>query len=117
MTRPARRLTRAEWAKGPDTWSGHFEGKDLGTGVTILFVEIDSVGQGPKLHTHPYDEVFVVREGRARYRVGDETIEAGAGDIVLAPAEVPHSFENLGPGRLVSTDIHLSPEWIQTDLE
>ncbi|MEO1104400.1 MAG: cupin domain-containing protein, partial [Pseudomonadota bacterium] len=61
--------------------------------------------------------VFIVREGRARYTVGTETFEAEGGDIVFGPANVPHKFVNLGPGRLESTDIHLSPEWIQTDLE
>lgn len=111
------KLTRADWAKSPDAWAGHFEGKSLGTDVTVLFVEIEEAGKGARLHTHPYDEVFIVREGRARYTIGDQEIEAEAGDVLLAPAEVPHKFVNLGPGRLVSTDIHLSPEWIQTDLE
>ena len=111
------KLTRADWAKDADSWAGHFEGKDLGTDITVLFAEFEEPGSGPKLHTHPYDEVFIVREGRARYTIGDDVIEAEAGDVLLAPADVPHKFVNLGPGRLVSTDIHLSPEWIQTDLE
>jgi mannose-6-phosphate isomerase-like protein (cupin superfamily) len=117
MTRKAGKLTRADWAADPDRWTGHFEGADLGTGITVLFVEIAAPGGGPKLHTHPYDEVFILREGRGRYIVGDEVIEAAAGDVVLAPAEVPHRFENVGPGRLIATDIHLSARWIQTDLE
>ena len=29
---------------------------------------------------------------------------------------IPHGYQNLGPGRLDSLDIHLSPEWIQFDL-
>ena len=40
-----------------------------------------------------------------------------AGDILLGPANVPHKFENLGPGPLETTDIHLSDRWIQTNLE
>ena len=117
MTDAPLKLTRADWAKEPGSWAGHFEGKDLGTDITVLFVEFEETGKGPPLHTHPYDEVFILREGRARYSIGDDVIEAEAGDVLLAPAEVPHKFVNLGPGRLVSTDIHLSPEWIQTDLE
>lgn len=39
-----------------------------------------------------------------------------AGDIVFGPANVPHGYQNLGPGRLDSLDIHLSPEWIQYNL-
>ncbi|MBX9460180.1 MAG: cupin domain-containing protein [Brevundimonas sp.] len=50
--------------------------------------------------SHPYDETFIVIEGRARFFVGETTLEAAAGDVVLGPAGVPHRFENLGPGRL-----------------
>lgn len=113
----ARRLTRADWAGDPVQWHGRFEGAALGTGVTVLFFSSDRTGAGPVLHTHPYDEVFIVREGRARFTLGDETLEAGAGDILCASAETPHRFENLGPGRLETTDIHLSPTLIQTDLD
>jgi mannose-6-phosphate isomerase-like protein (cupin superfamily) len=74
------------------------------------------VGEGPTLHVHPYDEIFVITEGRARFTVGDQTIDAEVGDVVLGPANIPHGYQNLGPGRLDSLDIHLSPEWIQFDL-
>jgi mannose-6-phosphate isomerase-like protein (cupin superfamily) len=56
-------------------------------------------------------------KGRALFTVGDEKIEAQEGDVLLGPANVPHKYHNLGPGVLESTDIHLSPEWIQTNLE
>lgn len=112
-----KKLGFADWARDADTFRGHFEGKDLGTDVTVLFVRIDQPDKGPALHTHPYDEIFVIREGRARFTIGDEVTEAGPGDILLAPAEVPHTFRTLPGGPYVSTDIHLSPEWIQTDLD
>ncbi|MFD1344612.1 cupin domain-containing protein [Litorisediminicola beolgyonensis] len=91
-------------------------GRDLGTEVTLLLVSIDEIGGGPGLHWHPYDEVFSIQEGRARYTVGDAVIEAGPGDVVFGPAEVPHRFEVIEtPFR--ATDIHLSAEWIQTEVE
>ena len=43
-------------------------------------------------------------------------IEAGEGDVAMAPANTPHKFKNLGPGPLYTMDIHLNGEWIQTDL-
>ena len=64
-----------------------------------------------------YAETFIVIEGRAHYQIGDAVIEAEAGEILTGPAEVPHKFTNLGPGRLRTIDIHHSPEWIQTNLE
>lgn len=115
-TKPAV-LQRSDWAVSDDEWRGRFEGKDIGTNVTVLFFSSDDVGDGPPLHVHPYDEVFVVRQGKARFTIGDEVIEAEAGQILLAPADTPHKFETVGPGRFETTDIHLSAEFSQTNLE
>ena len=68
------------------------------------------------MSTHPYDEVFIVRQGRALFTIGAQKIEEVAGDVLFGPRDMPHKFHNLGPGRLETTDIHLSPRWIQTDL-
>lgn len=68
------------------------------------------------LHVHPYDEVFHIIEGRAEFTVGDRTFEATAGSLVIGPANVPHAYKNLGPGRLDSVDVPLNREWIQYDL-
>lgn len=98
-------------------YRGSVNGEALGTGVTVLTYGNDEPGLGPVLHVHPYDEVFVVTQGRARFFVGDEVIDAGAGEVVLGPAGVPHRFVNLGPGRLQTIDVHHSTRWIQTNLE
>lgn len=102
---------------GAGPWRGNVEGVAIGTEVTVLTYGTDEVGVGPRLHVHPYDETFVVVQGRGRFFVGDDVLEAGAGEIVLGPAGVPHRFENAGPGRLQTIDIHHSPRWIQTDLD
>jgi mannose-6-phosphate isomerase-like protein (cupin superfamily) len=101
----------------PGPWRGSIEGIAMAGEVTVLAYGTDTPGAGPKLHVHPYDETFIVVEGRARFFVGDAILEAAAGEIVLGPAGVPHRFENLGPGRLQTIDIHHSPRWIQADLE
>lgn len=98
-------------------WRGSVAGIDLRGPVTVLAYGTDDVGAGPRLHVHPYDETFVVIQGRARFLVGEESLEACAGEVVFGPAGVPHRFENLGPGRLQTIDVHHSPRWIQTDLE
>ena len=109
-------LDRSDWASHVNLWRGQVEGHRLGTGVTILFYTTDEVGAGPRLHVHPYDEVFIIRQGRALFTVGSERFTCEAGQIVFGPAGVPHKFTNLGPGRLETTDIHVSDRWIQTDL-
>ena len=98
-------------------WRGSIDGLVMGGEITVLAYGTDKVGEGPRLHVHPYDETFIVIEGRARFFVGDATLDAAKGDVVLGPRGVPHRFENLGPGRLQTIDIHHSPTWIQTDLE
>jgi len=107
----------ADWLTAFNPWQGSIEGVDLGTGVTVLAYATDEIGKGPTLHVHPYDEIFILREGRALFTVGDREVEVGAGQIVLGPAHVPHKYHNLGPGRLESLDIHVSKRWIQTDLD
>jgi mannose-6-phosphate isomerase-like protein (cupin superfamily) len=98
-------------------WRGSLFGEVIGGPVTVLAYGNDTPGEGPRLHVHPYDETFIVIEGRARFFVGDTVIEAGAGEAVLGPAGVPHRFVNIGTGRLQTIDIHHSPRWIQTDLD
>ena len=117
IDRSPRLLDHSEWSSTPDLfWKGHVEGRTFGTGVTVLFYSTDAVGRGPAWHVHPYDEIFIIREGRALFTVGERRIEARAGQIVFGPAEMPHKFHNLGPGRLETTDIHVSDRWIQSDL-
>lgn len=110
-------LHRGDWARDDRLWRGRFEGRDIGTGVTVLFYATEEVGKGPLWHVHPYDEIFIIRAGRALFTIGEDKIEAGPGDILLGPADIPHKYHNLGPGLLESTDIHLSDRWIQTDLD
>ena len=56
---------------------------------------IDAGGYMP-LHTNTVEHEQYVLGGRAKVTIGDETFEAGAGDILLIPAGVPHSYETLG---------------------
>ena len=114
--RPATKARLFDPATG-GPWRGSVPGLALGGQNTVLTYGTDTVGAGPRLHVHPYDETFIVTEGRARFFVGGTTLDAAAGDVVFGPAGVPHRFENLGPGRLQTIDIHHSPEWIQTDLD
>jgi len=66
-------------------------------------------GAGPRTHSHPYAEVFVLHEGQGRYTVGEQSFEAAAGDVVIVPAGLWHSFVNPGDGVLRQTVIHEAP--------
>ena len=73
-------------------------------------------GVGPKLHRHPYAEVFIVEAGEATFQLGDETIIVPAGNVVIGPSNVPHGFTNSGPAELRLVAIHGAPrfttEWL-----
>jgi mannose-6-phosphate isomerase-like protein (cupin superfamily) len=110
----ARVLDCAELARGDN--ADEFEGYLHDATVSIIVVDAPP-GGGPKLHRHPYEEVFVIHEGAATFTVGDDVIEAAAVQIVVAPASVPHKFVNAGAGRLRQTDIHASDRFITEWLE
>jgi mannose-6-phosphate isomerase-like protein (cupin superfamily) len=44
---------------------------------------------------HRRDEIYVVAAGRARYRVGDQVSDVGAGDVLFAAAHAAHGFEDV----------------------
>ena len=55
-------------------------------------------------------------EGEATFTVGEDTMEVSAGQIVVAPANVPHKFVNSGNGPLRQVDIHPSGRIQQTNI-
>lgn len=83
-------------------------GLELGTGVSFIFSSSDEDGSGPYLHLHHYDEIFVIRGGRARFVLGEQVVIGEAGMILVAPAETPHRFEVIGPERYVATHVHVT---------
>lgn len=105
-----------EWLREDGPPRGVQEGVDYGVECVIIRYSTDTIGEGPELHVHPYDEIFHITQGRAEFTVGDRKFIAAEGSLVVGPANVPHGYKNLGPGRLDSVDVHLSPEWIQYDL-
>jgi len=94
-----------------------FEGHLYGDVNVSFFLSDTAPGKGPALHKHPYHEVFVVQEGELTFTVGDDTIEATGGQIVIAPAGAPHKFVNSGTGRARHIDIHTNRRMITDWLE
>jgi quercetin dioxygenase-like cupin family protein len=98
----------------PGKLVGRFEGRDHGSSVSFFIGTFDA-GTGPGLHTHPYDETFIVEAGSATFTVGDETFELGPGQIAVVPANTSHKFVSGEGFRLIS--IAPSDHMIQEDLE
>lgn len=94
-----------------------FEGFNFNnTQVSFFIIEAKS-GQGAKLHYHPYEEIFINLEGNATFTIGDEEFEVSAGQVVIAPANIPHKFINSGNTILKQIDIHPINAMVQVDLE
>jgi mannose-6-phosphate isomerase-like protein (cupin superfamily) len=94
-----------------------FEGYKHGASVSMHLSDGIAPGEGPRLHCHPYEEVFVIYEGQAIYTLGDTTVEVRAGQIVLVEAFIPHKFVNSGEGMLRQTSVHASAHMITEWLE
>ena len=107
----------SDWLSDLVGFHGEWQGGAHGSQLCVIANRIEGLGGGPKLHRHPYVEVFVIRRGRGLFTIGDETIEASAGQIVVSPANTPHRFENLGPGPLETIDIHENGNFVTEWLE
>jgi quercetin dioxygenase-like cupin family protein len=68
-----------------------FDGHEHGAQVSF-FLSHNKPGTGPRLHRHPYEETFIVEAGEVLFTVGESTVEASAGDILVVPAGTPHKF-------------------------
>jgi len=97
--------------------SHHFVGADQGDVNVSVFLFNGKTGRGPGPHRHPYDEVQFIRSGRGLYQVNGEEFEAGAGDILVIKAGEIHGFRCIGEEPLVQVDIHLSPRFVQENLD
>jgi quercetin dioxygenase-like cupin family protein len=74
-----------------------FDGDHLMLGLNCL-----EPGQAQSVHEHAgQDKFYLVLEGVGVFSVGAGTHDAGAGQIVWAPAGVAHGVANRGAQRLV----------------
>jgi quercetin dioxygenase-like cupin family protein len=67
----------------------HDEGED---GISVMET-LAPHGDSPPLHVHrTEDEIFHVLEGELRMRAGEAEVRIGAGETILAPKGVPHTY-------------------------
>ncbi len=108
-------LTRGDLPGSPE--AHRFIGAEHGGLPISLFLVDDRPGAGPRLHRHPYPELFIVHAGQADFEIDDARLIATAGDILIAPARAPHRFTNTGDEQLRVTAIHTAPtmdtEWLE----
>jgi quercetin dioxygenase-like cupin family protein len=102
----------------PHVGSSHqFVGAEQGGVDCSIYLLSAKPGAGPGPHRHPYDEIQIVREGRGLWKVNGVEFEGGAGDIFVIKAGEIHEFKAIGDANLVQVDVHMSPRFIQENLE
>lgn len=81
-----------------------WQGEHLMIGLNCL--EPDQI-QGVHAHSGA-DKIYFVLEGRGRFTIGEEEQDAETGELIVAPAGVPHGVTNAGSERL-SLLVAISP--------
>jgi len=67
-------------------------------------------GQSQAVHAHAgADKFYVVLSGKANFVVGERTVAAGPGDLILAPAGVPHGVAGAETRTVVLVAISPAP--------
>ncbi len=94
-----------------------FEGYLHNATNVSFFINETPPARGPSLHKHPYEELFVVLDGRLTITVGNTTVEVSGGQIVIVPPDTPHKFINSASEVARHVDIHASARMITTWLE
>jgi len=63
--------------------------------------------EGPPAHSHPWDEVQIVVEGEAEFRIADaDWVRGGSGTVQLLPQGVPHCIRvPEGVARIIQVSI------------
>lgn len=93
-----------------------FRGAEHG-GVPVSFIlDRSEPGDGPRLHRHPYDELWIVDDGHATFTAGNREMAADPGSVLVVPGGTPHAFRNTGTTPMRMVCIHtrgrMETEWL-----
>ncbi len=86
-------------------WNGRLA---TGTHQELCWVKFEPHSTYP-MHSHPYEQVSIVVQGRMRLTVGEEVREVGPGDMWFAPPDMIHGGEILGDEKVIFIDVYAPP--------
>lgn len=76
--------------------------KKAGTVMLFAFDE----GEGLSEHTAPYDALVYLLEGEAEIVISGKTHRLGEGEMIIMPANQPHSLKTLKKFKMMLIMIH-----------
>lgn len=95
-----------------------FDGSKHGDDINVSAFIVDlPPGAGPKRHLHPYEEVFVTIHGKVELEADGEVRTTNPDEICVVPANIPHTFTNVGSDRAVMVNIHANPSVVTDFVE
>jgi quercetin dioxygenase-like cupin family protein len=100
------KVQRAIWeelpkeAVRPGVTRAGFRGEDV-----LLVMNWLQPGMQVKPHRHPFEQLACIVQGRMRFVVGGEVIEAGAGSVIRIPPDVEHYGEPIGNETVLNLDV------------
>jgi quercetin dioxygenase-like cupin family protein len=74
---------------------------DKKTGTLTLFAFDE--GQALSEHSTPFDAIVQILDGEAELVIGGEVVRAVAGQVVIMPANVPHSVRAIQKFKMLLT--------------
>lgn len=76
--------------------------KVLSRGGCLMMSET-AYGRGAEcvLHSHPHEQMSLIKKGKFRYRIGDEIMIMSEGDSLYCPPNTPHGAVALEDGIIL----------------
>ena|SRR5687767_12430073 len=73
----------------------HFlaSGQQTNNSFALIYIEVHKGNEPPAHVHHNEDESYYILEGAIRFWIGNEIIDAKAGDFIHLPKGIPHKFE------------------------
>jgi len=101
---------------GPVRATFKADGKETRERYSISVWWLEPYTRGPGPHQHQEDDVFFVLEGTMSFLLAGRWVDAPRGSLVIAPAGMPHDFENRTARRAGALNVSV-PGGFETDME
>lgn len=74
--------------------------------ITINWFHPGFSEQAPPPHSHPFDQVSFVFQGRLEFEVDEEKYLVSAGEVLLIPADAPHTARLVSDETALNVDVY-----------
>lgn len=72
---------------------------------TLMVMNWLDPGMEVNPHSHPFEQLVYIIQGRMRFVIEGEEFEMGAGDVVRIPPGVEHCGEPIGDEQVMNLDV------------